>query len=190
MIILHELKKHGGKSCPSYGLLREYTAVLRRLPAVFLHLPFHLAPRASLTMVKTYILAPNWTTAPPPNGPIQLGHILDDLTEFVPLNRRSVPEIPEDDKNPADIKTGFTTSRSELLSGELGVFARIFGLVGIGAGAGVFYEKNKSDVLICKRLDTTTFDPTPEYIEKSVKVPEVSHYMKLRRYKDPVYSEL
>lgn len=164
--------------------------MLRRLPAVFLHLPFHLAPRASLTMVKTYILAPNWTTAPPPNGPIQLGHILDDLTEFVPLNRRSVPEIPEDDKNPADIKTGFTTSRSELLSGELGVFARIFGLVGIGAGAGVFYEKNKSDVLICKRLDTTTFDPTPEYIEKSVKVPEVSHYMKLRRYKDPVYSEL
>lgn len=38
-------------------------------------------------MVKTYILAPNWTTAPPPDGPIKLGHLLDDLTEFVPINR-------------------------------------------------------------------------------------------------------
>ncbi|WAO84615.1 Hypothetical protein NCS54_00183500 [Fusarium falciforme] len=138
-------------------------------------------------MVKTYILAPNWTTAPPPDGPIQLGHVLDDLTEFVPLNRRSVPEIPEDDMNPVDTKTGFKTSRSELLSGELGVFARIFGLVGIGAGTGVFYEKDKSDVLTCKALDTVTFDPTPEYIAKSVNVPQVSRYMKLRRYKDPVY---
>ncbi|KAJ4217087.1 hypothetical protein FSOLCH5_001912 [Fusarium solani] len=138
-------------------------------------------------MVNTYILAPNWTTAPPPDGPIQLGHVLDDLTEFVPLNRRSVPEIPEDDENPVDTKTGFTASRGDLLSGELGVFARIFGLVGIGAGAGVFYEKNKSDVLTCERLDTMTFDPTPEYIAKSVDVPEVSRYMKLRRYKDPVY---
>lgn len=141
-------------------------------------------------MVKTYILSPNWTTAPPPDGPIQLGHILDDLTEFVPLNRRSVPEIPDDDRNPVDTKSGFTTSRSELLSGDVGIFARAFGLVGIGAGAGVFYERGMSDVLTCKTLDTMTFDPTPEYIAKSVLVPEVSRYIKLRRYKDPVYSEL
>ncbi|KAM5342059.1 hypothetical protein ACJ41O_015090 [Fusarium nematophilum] len=138
-------------------------------------------------MVRTYVLAPNWTTAPPPDGPIKLGHILDDLTEFVPLNRRSALEIPEDDVNPTDTKSGFTTSRSELVSGELGVFARVLGLVGVGAGADVYFKKDKSDVLSCKSLDTVTFDPTAEYIAKSVEVTEVSQYLKARRFKDPVY---
>jgi hypothetical protein len=47
-------------------------------------------------MVKTYILALNWTTAPPPKGPIKLGHLLDDLTEFTPLNRLNVPNPPKE----------------------------------------------------------------------------------------------
>ncbi|KAM0425637.1 hypothetical protein ACHAPT_009169 [Fusarium lateritium] len=138
-------------------------------------------------MVRTYILAPDWTTAPPPDGPIKLGHILDDLTELVPLNRRSVVEIPDEDKNPDDTKSGFTTSRSELISGELGVFARVLGLVGVGAGADVYFKKDKSDVLSCKRLDTVTFDPTADYIAQSVELPEVSKFMSSGRFKDPVY---
>jgi hypothetical protein len=71
-------------------------------------------------MVKTYILAPNWTTAPPPQGPIKLGHLLDDLTEFTPLNRLNVPDPPKEYVNPVHTQKGFKTSRSRLLSGELG----------------------------------------------------------------------
>jgi hypothetical protein len=71
-------------------------------------------------MVKTYILAPNWTTAPPPEGPIKLGHLLDDLMEFTPLNRLNVLDTPKEYVNPVHTQEGFTTSRSRLLSGELG----------------------------------------------------------------------
>lgn len=141
-------------------------------------------------MVKTYVLAPNWTTAPPPHGPIKLGHILDDLTEFVALNRHSVLEIPEDDKNPVDTKSGFTTSRGELVSGGLGIFAKLLGQLGVGAGPDIYYKKNKNDVLTCKTLDTITFDPTAEYIAESMQLPRVHQYMKFRQFKDPVYSKL
>lgn len=136
-------------------------------------------------MVKTYLLAPNWTTAPPPEGPLHLGHILDDLTEFVPLNRDDI--IPIDKENPQDVKSGFESTRSKLISGDLGFMARIFGLVGVGAGAGLHSNKDKNDVLSCKRLITRTFDPTDDYIDKSMKLPQVEKFVKLTKQKEPVY---
>ncbi|KAH7317056.1 hypothetical protein B0I35DRAFT_434472 [Stachybotrys elegans] len=155
----------------------------------------HFSPRQILfifelrivNMVRTYFLAPNWTTAPPPDGPIKLGHILDNLTEFVPLNRRGVLEVPQDDQNLVDTKSGFTASRSQLISGELGLVARVLGLVGVGVGAGAYSRKDKSDVLSCKNLDTLTFDPTTEYIAKSVKLPEVNQFLEYGGFKRPVY---
>ncbi|MCJ1242253.1 hypothetical protein MMC14_010260 [Varicellaria rhodocarpa] len=138
-------------------------------------------------MVKTYILAPNWVTAPPPDGPIKLGHLLDDLTEFTPLNRVNVVEIPKTYLNPVDIKDGFKTSRSKLLSGELGIFAKVMGLVGVGAGAKIFYKKDKNDVLSCKKLDTMTFDPPASYITKSMALLEVKTFMEGSMFKAPVY---
>lgn len=138
-------------------------------------------------MVKTYILAPNWSTAPPPNGPIKLGHVLDDLTEFVPLNRHTVVDIPKNELNPVDRKSGFTNSRSKLVSGELGVFAKVLGLVGVGAGADIFYKKDKNDVLSCKHLETMTFDPTASYITDSMDLPDVKKFMEGCKFKAPVY---
>lgn len=138
-------------------------------------------------MVKTYILAPNWTTAPPPDGPIKLGHILDDLTEFVPINRTEIIDIPQGWLNPLDTKTGFTTSRSKLISGELGFVAKVFGLVGVGAGTGIYYKKDKNDVLSCQKLITMTFDPTDDYIVESVELPEVQKFMRGCKFKSPVF---
>ncbi|KAJ4176208.1 hypothetical protein NW767_015525 [Fusarium falciforme] len=140
-------------------------------------------------MVKTYILAPNWTTAPPPTGPIKLGHILDDLTEFVPLNRATIVEIPKSDLNPVDTKHGFSASRSRLVSGELGFFARVLGLVGFGAEAAAYYKKDENDVLSCKKLHTMTFDPTATYIAKSLELPDVKKFMEKSKFKFPLYSE-
>ncbi|KAK2608931.1 hypothetical protein QQS21_002507 [Conoideocrella luteorostrata] len=138
-------------------------------------------------MVKTYILAPNWTTAPPPDGPIKLGHLLDDLTEFVPLNRDSIVTIPPGHLNKLDTKDGFRTSRTNLLSGELGVFAKVVGLVGIGVGADMYFHKDKSDVLSCRTLDTMTFDPTADYIIDAMNLPEVKTYMQGSKFKAPLY---
>ncbi|WQF77070.1 hypothetical protein CDEST_02084 [Colletotrichum destructivum] len=138
-------------------------------------------------MVKTYILAPNWTTAPPPDGPIKLGHLLDDLTEFVPVNRRGIVDIPTELLNKVDIKEGFQSTRSRLVSGELGLFAKVIGLVGVGAGAGIYYKKDSNDILSCKTLETMTFDPTAEYIAESMELPEVARYMKGCQFREPLY---
>lgn len=138
-------------------------------------------------MVKTYILAPNWTTAPPPDGPIKLGHLLDDLTEFVPLNRDSIVTIPPGHLNKVDTKDGFKTSRTKLVSGELGIFAKVVGLVGIGVGADMYYHKDKNDVLSCKTLDTMTFDPTADYIVGAMDLPEAKKYMQGSKFKAPLY---
>ena len=140
-------------------------------------------------MVKTYILAPNWSTAPPPQGPIKLGHILDDLTEFVPLNRHTIVDIPTNALNPVDRKSGFTTSRSKLVSGELGIFAKVLGLVGVGAAADIFYKRDDNDVLSCKHLETMTFDPTASFIADSMTLPDVQSFMQGCKFKAPVYMD-
>lgn len=138
-------------------------------------------------MVKTYILAPNWSTAPPPAGPINLGHLLDNLKELVPINRADIVSIPLDLLNPVDIKSGFTTSRGRLLSGELGVFAKMVGLVGVGTAAEIYYTKEQQDVLSCETLDTITFDPSPSYIYESMERPEVQKFMQGAKFKAPVF---
>jgi hypothetical protein len=138
-------------------------------------------------MVKTYILAPNWSTAPPPDGPIKLGHLLYDLQEFVPVNRDKTVEIPQGHLNKVDTKDGVETSRSKLVSGEFGVFAKVLGAVGVGVGADMNYKKDMSDVLSCKTLDTMTFDPTASYIADALDLPEVKEYMQGAKFKAPVY---
>ncbi|KAL1848857.1 hypothetical protein Daus18300_013469 [Diaporthe australafricana] len=137
-------------------------------------------------MVKTYILAPNWTTAPPPDGPIKLGHLLDDLTEFVPINRTEMIDT-SGLLNPLDTKTGFTASRGKLISGELGFAAKVIGLVGVGVGADIYYKKDKNDVLSVKKLITMTFDPTDEYIADTMKLAPVQKFMRGSKFRVPVF---
>lgn len=137
-------------------------------------------------MVKTYILAPNWTTAPPPDGPIKLGHLMDDLTKFELINRfEVVPTTPL--LNPLDTKTGFSASRRKLILGELGFAAKVIGLVGVGAGAKLFYKKDKNDVLSVKKLITMTFDPTDKYIAESMSLASVQEFMRGSNYRAPVF---
>ena len=138
-------------------------------------------------MVKTYIVAPNWSTAPPPEGPIKLGHILDDLTEFVPINRHSVLPIPQNVLNPMISHSGFTMSRDELVSGKLGVFAKILGMLGVGASTDISYTKDQKDVMSIEHLQTASFDPTESYIKDSMDLPDVRTFMQGCRFKVPVY---
>ncbi|KAM0353161.1 hypothetical protein ACHAPY_002209 [Fusarium culmorum] len=66
-------------------------------------------------MVKEYFLAPNFTTAAPPEGPIKLGSILRSLVEFEPLNP-IVEAIPTTQLRPVDVKESFEISLHELHS--------------------------------------------------------------------------
>ncbi|RSL50327.1 hypothetical protein CEP54_011988 [Fusarium duplospermum] len=136
-------------------------------------------------MVKTYILAPNQTSTP--NDLIRLGHILDDITDikqFVPLNPNDIVPIV---KIRTDIKTGFTSSLQTLVSGEFGVFVKILGFIGIGAGASVCSGKDEQRILCCKSLETQTFSPDMAYIEKCLKLRDVDNFMQGAKYKAPVY---
>lgn len=72
-------------------------------------------------MSSTYIRLPNSSTAPPPDGPIHLGHVLDDLTNLRPLNRKSRVEIPPEDLLPLHEQPVFEAKRKSLRDGTYGL---------------------------------------------------------------------
>lgn len=83
-------------------------------------------------------LCPAFSIAPPPNGHLTLGPILESLdVDGVPhpLNLNAAIEIPEEDIFPRvgpDAKTGFTRTLKELRSIETSIWAKIFSLQGLG----------------------------------------------------------
>jgi hypothetical protein len=138
-------------------------------------------------MVKTYIPAPDFSTAPPPKGPVDLGHILKNLTELAPLNRRSRIQIAADDILPPDEKRDFRATREELLSCNLGVLARFLGVFGVGFDANNTYAMGSEDILTVERLETIAFNPTDEYVRESMQALPVKIYLEDSEYKAPVY---
>lgn len=139
-------------------------------------------------MAKTYIPAPNFSTAPPPDGPLDLGHILEDLSYSSiesPLNREGYVEIAH--RLRPDKKSGFRKSRRELLSGEFGIFAKFLAFFGVGVQAEATFEKDASDILAIKTLETITFTPSKDYIEKSMAVDGVKIHMEACDYKDTLF---
>lgn len=134
-------------------------------------------------MVKKYFLAPDFTTAPPPKGPIHLGSILRNLTEFDPLNR-IVQTIPKTQLYPVDKKTRFEISLLELHSANSGLRAKALELLGLGANASIERTEGSSSVLSCQQLETFVFNPTDSYINDSLNDPDVRSFMRSRV---PVY---
>ncbi|KAJ6437371.1 thioredoxin [Purpureocillium lavendulum] len=146
------------------------------------------ALRTNLKMVKTYIPTPNFSTAPPPNGPLDLGHIIEDLSYSSiesPLNEEGYVEIAC--RFQPDKKTGFRKTRKELLSGEFGIFAKFLALFGVGVEAETNFEKGDDNVLAVDTLETITFAPKMDYIEKSMEADGVRTYMEACEYKGPVF---
>jgi len=139
-------------------------------------------------MVKTYIPAPNFSTTPPPDGPLDLGHILEDLSYSSiesPLNEEGYIEITHRFK--PDTKIGFCKSRNELLSGEFGIFAKFLAIFGVGAEAETTFEKGADNILAVETLETITFTPSKDYIEKSMQADGVKIHMEACEYKDPIF---
>lgn len=130
-------------------------------------------------MVKTYILAPDYSTAPPPDGPVKLGSLLTDLTELVPLYPEHHVAIPETALLPVDIKRGFKATRSSLLSGNLGIFARFCGIFGVGVNvkAGWVYEARENDIISFESVETHTFSHSDAYLQQTMAAAPVKAFM-------------
>lgn len=136
-------------------------------------------------MIKRYIVAPDFSTGPPPQGPVHLGSILRSVFEYVPLNDGQIPDIPK--RLPADRKKGFQMTRGELLKGHAGVFGKALAIFGVGVGASAMFSKDRDDVLTVKNLETIAFNPTDEYIRQSMDTDGVIIYTDATKYKKPVF---
>ncbi|KAF4450006.1 major facilitator superfamily MFS-1 [Fusarium austroafricanum] len=123
-------------------------------------------------MVKEYFLAPNFTTAPPPEGPIKLGSILRNVTEFDPMNIHDLA-IPTTQLYPADIKEPFEISLHQLHSSDLSLKARALELLDLGTGASIRHTRGNDSVISCKSLETHAFNPTESYMNQSMQDPGV-----------------
>lgn len=139
---------------------------------------------------KTYILAPDLTTPPPPSGPIALGHILEEPLVLDPLNagpQQHLEISPNEIFGPHKMD-GFTTSRRDMLSGKAGVWAKVLAsVVGVTARAGVDFERDDDTVYQFRCLETTYFNPTKDYLRSSMAAPAVRTYMRAAKFAMPVY---
>lgn len=83
------------------------------------------------------------------------------------------------------LKAGFESSRSKLMSGELGLWAQVAACVGIHATASV--DASSDAYIRVQSLETLAFHPDDEYIRRSVGTPEVMAYLSNSRYSTPLY---
>lgn len=137
-------------------------------------------------MIKSYFLAPNFDTAPPPEGPLHLGSILRSLADFEPLNPK-VQAMPAAQLCPVVEKTGFQLSLDRLNSADYNFRAGAFKLLSLGANASIERTKGSNKVLSCQRLETYAFNPTERYIKDAVNDGDVNLFMRSSRFKVPVY---
>jgi hypothetical protein len=138
-------------------------------------------------MPKEYLLAPNFDLPPPPSGPLQLGHILDDPTEpRYPLNPDDVI-APLDSKSYTQAVTGFSATRSQLHESGFRLWAKLTDLVPVGADAGVIGKKDSTDVYSIKTIDTEFFLPSKKYLEASVHRPDVKRFLEGSRWRNSIF---
>lgn len=137
-------------------------------------------------MVKEYFLAPNFTTGPPPQGPIKLGTILGALDEFYPLNQRHVQAIPASQLLPVETQESVDIDIYNLHSNHHPLTERALGLIGRGPRAPDRRREGDYMVVSCKHLDTLAFNPTESYVKDTIENLGESHKPS-SRYKRPVY---
>ncbi|OTA92569.1 hypothetical protein M434DRAFT_396341 [Hypoxylon sp. CO27-5] len=153
-------------------------------------------------MVNTYVVAPNFSTAPPPRlyrpddtppaanqadpfsrlVELQLGDVLADPfgAEFDVINRDSRVKVDPENVEKLHRNEGFRTSRKELLSGRLGFWASLFAALGIGPdlNISVYLESRTEDILEVATLETHRFRVTDDYIREVLKSDKVVNHVK------------
>lgn len=138
------------------------------------------------SLSRTYHLPPHFELAPPPIGPLSLGSIVTDLSDVEsPINLYSELEIPTHQLY-RHYTSGSQSTRSRMRTGESGIWARFLSVAGLGDETGPLSKRAQDDTYKFDRLETLSFNPTQEYIRKSVEQHEVLAYINASGYK-PVY---
>ncbi|KAF8859774.1 hypothetical protein BDZ45DRAFT_673106 [Acephala macrosclerotiorum] len=140
-------------------------------------------------MFPTYHLSPNFSLGPPDRGgELDLGMIIDDLKSLGserPLNIDCHLSIDVRELY-CDHKKGFTSSRAQMERGEYGIWAKFAAQAGIGGELSWATERTANDTYQFKALDTIYFNPTRDYLHRSINLPDVNDYVVGSGYK-PVY---
>ncbi|KAL7961307.1 hypothetical protein V8C34DRAFT_274370 [Trichoderma compactum] len=141
----------------------------------------------SIRTLPTYHSAPNFSIPPPDtNGPLQLGTLLADPSDPIPLN--PVDRIPvQDDEIFRSQLVGFRTTTKRRSNGELGIFAKLLGLDGVGCTLSISGARSKEELLSVARLDTEFFIPSLEYIKLAIETPAVRAFRKASRDRLPLF---
>jgi hypothetical protein len=139
-------------------------------------------------MVPTYHMAPNFSIGPP-GVELELGLVYEEITDIGsenPLNKDDYLSIPQHELY-CDHKGGFTAKRSDLKSGEYGVWAKYVGMNGIGGELSWNPERTADDTYTFERVDTIRFQPTEDYESRTMHLKQVGDYVKGSGYQCPVY---
>ena len=141
----------------------------------------------SLKLVPTYYPSPNFSIPPPDaNGPLRLGTIIADLKDPVPLNPADRLPVPDEEVIMAHL-TGYSTTLSNSDNLEVGILARIFGLKGFGGELSGRCGRDQKETLLIDRLETVYFNPSIEYMTKSMQTPAVKTFRRTCRDRLPLY---
>jgi hypothetical protein len=105
--------------------------------------------------------------------------VYKDLLEMAPMNKK--PEhraaVPDDEIYPPTTQDGFDVTRSKLLTGDFGVWAKALGLSGVGGGAGAGAEKSAYESVSCTSVVTFYFDPDDDYVSRCLAAKPIKDYM-------------
>jgi len=144
------------------------------------------------TQKPTYLLAPNFTTRPFPDGPLDLGTVVEDLESFYPINQGTSPSdlsrvvrIPEGQRY-TDVKEDVRASARSSSSREASFLASVLD-GSMGGDASLRGQRSEEDVYTIARLETVYFYPSPAYVKQVLQLGEVKDYLDMADYKAPVY---
>jgi hypothetical protein len=135
----------------------------------------------------TYHVAPNFSIQPPPDGPLDLGTLVEDLRDYYPINQGPENRIPLiKDQIYSDVKSDVIATLKGTQSGEGRILARILDR-SIGGDASLKGTRKDEDVYKLARLETVYFYPQPTYIKRCLQLQDVKDYNEMVDYKEPLF---
>ncbi|PHH61269.1 hypothetical protein CDD81_647 [Ophiocordyceps australis] len=150
----------------------------------------NFGPRVNETFKEqrpTYHVAPNFTTRPFPDGPLDLGTLVEDLKQYYPINQGAANRIPiPEGQRYVDVKEDVSGEVKMSLSGEGSLLAKMMECIFRG-DASFNSQKKAEDVYKMQKLETVYFCPQPGYIKQCLQLSDVKEYNEMANYKAPVY---
>ncbi|KAI0898298.1 hypothetical protein F4806DRAFT_493957 [Annulohypoxylon nitens] len=134
--------------------------------------------------VPTYRRAPNFSI--PPNGPLKLGTIVEDLKELQPINEYDRVEVPAKIIHSTKDKV-FSTTLEKVREHKLGVVARILSIEGLGGEISSNFQKKEDTALYARELETEFFYPSTDYIATTLASESIKAYMGSTHKRYPIY---